>query len=234
MNVVHAAIKPFYLMKQELRMVNLMIIRNEKQKDYRYVEEMIKKTFWNLYVPGCSEHYFAHMVRKSPDFIPELDFVLEEGGKIIGHIMYVKAKLVDENGNEKNILSFGPFTIAKEYQRKGYGRKLLNHSFEAAKKLGYDTVVIWGNPENYVCYGFKNCKRYNICLDKDIYPVSLMVKTFNEEALKGEEWKYIESPTLNIDMSGFDQFDNTFEKMKKCYSKSQELFYIYSRSNVIR
>lgn len=68
----------------------LMIIRNEK-KDYRTVEEMIKKAFWNLYVPGCTEHYFVHQVRKSRDYIPELDFVLEEDGKIIGHIIYVKA-----------------------------------------------------------------------------------------------------------------------------------------------
>ena len=68
-----------------------MIIRNEKKEDYRNVEEMIKKAFWNLYVPGCTEYYFVHQVRKSRDYIPELDFVLEEDGKIIGHIIYVKA-----------------------------------------------------------------------------------------------------------------------------------------------
>ena len=105
---------------------------------------MIKKAFWNLYVPGCTEHYFVHQVRKSRDYIPELDFVLEEDGKIIGHIIYVKAKLIAFDGTEKEILSFGPFTIHPEYQRKGYGRKLLYHSFEAAKKLGYDTIAIWG------------------------------------------------------------------------------------------
>jgi len=211
-----------------------MIIRNEEEKDYRVVEEMIKKTFWNLYVPGCGEHYFAHLVRKSPDYIPELDFVLEEDNKIIGHIMYVKAKLVANDGTIKDILSFGPFTIAKEYQRKGYGRKLLNHSLEKAKSLGYNTIVIWGNPENYACYGFKNCKRYNICLEEDIYPVSLMVKSLNEDSLKDKSWKYIESPAHNPDMSGFEEFDSTFEKMEKGYSYTQELFYIYSRSNVLR
>jgi len=210
-----------------------MLIRNETPNDYRIVEEIIKKTFWNLYVPGCGEHYFAHLVRQSPDFIPELDFVLEEDNKIIGHIMYVKAKLVRDDGTVKDILSFGPFTIAKEYQRKGYGRKLLNHSLEAAKKMGYDTVVIYGNPENYACYGFKNCKRYNICLDKDAYPVSLMVKTFNEEFFDGRLWKYVESPSHNPDMTGFDEFDQTFEQMEKGYSYTQELFYIYSKSKVI-
>lgn len=211
-----------------------MIIRNERPEDYRAVEEMIKQAFWNLAVPGCNEHYFAHRVRKSEDFIPELDFVLEEDGKIIGHIIYVKAKLVDEEGIEKEILSFGPFTIHPDYQRKGYGRILLMHSFEAAKKLGYDTIAIWGNPENYVCYGFKNCKRYNVCLEKDVYPVALMVKVLAEDALSGKTWKYVESPAHEFDETGFEDFDSTFPQMEKGYKYTQELFYIYSRSNVLR
>ena len=211
-----------------------MIIRNEKPEDYRTVEEMIKKTFWNLSEPGCNEHYFAHEVRKSEDFIPKLDFVLEEDGKIIGHIIYVKAKLVADDGTEKEILSFGPFTIHPDYQRKGYGRALLNHSFEAAKKLGYDTVAIWGNPENYACYGFKNCKRYNVCLEEGVYPVALMVKVLDENALLDKAWKYVESPAHQLDESGFEAFDSSFEQMEKGYRYTQELFYIYSRSNVLR
>lgn len=211
-----------------------MNIRKANPKDYRIVEELIKKTFWNLYVPGCSEHYFAHIVRKSQDYIPELDFVLEEDGKIIGNIIYVKSKLVSEDGIEKEILSFGPFTIHPDYQRKGYGRKLITHSFEEAKKMGYDTVVIWGNPENYVCYGFKNCKRYNICIEENIFPVSLMVKEINNNALLNKSWKFIESSVNQFDMKDFEEFDKTFEHMEKGYSSTQELFYIYSRSNVVR
>lgn len=211
-----------------------MIIRNEKQEDYRAVEEMIKETFWNLSVPGCNEHYFAHQVRKSEDFIPELDLVLEEDGKIIGHIIYVRAKLVADDGTEKEILSFGPFTIHPNYQRKGYGRKLLNYSFEVAMKLGYDTIAIWGNPENYACYGFKNCKRYNVCLEEDVYPVALMVKVLKDNALSDKCWKYVESPAHMLDESGFEEFDSTFPQMEKGYKYTQELFYIYSRSNVLR
>lgn len=211
-----------------------MTIRNEKPEDYRAVEEMIKKAFWNLSMPGCNEHYFVHQVRKSGDYIPELDFVLEEDGRIIGHIIYVKAKLVAEDGTEKDILSFGPFTIHPDYQRKGYGRKLLEHSLEAAEKLGYDTVAIFGNPENYACYGFKNCKRYNVCLEEGVYPVALMVKVLKEDALSGGAWRYVESPAHQMDENGFEEFDSTFEQMEKGYSYTQELFYIYSRSNVLR
>lgn len=211
-----------------------MIIRNEKPEDYRAVEEMIKEAFWNLSVPGCNEHYFAHQVRKSEDFIPELDLVLEEDGKIIGHIIYVKAKLTSDDGTVKEILSFGPFTIHPDYQRKGYGRKLLYHSFDVAEQLGYDTIAIWGNPENYACYGFKNCKRYNVCLEEDVYPVALMVKVFKEDALSDKIWKYVESPAHKLDESGFEEFDSTFPQMEKGYKYTQELFYIYSRSNVLR
>lgn len=212
----------------------MMVIRNERPEDFRTVEEMIKKAFWNLSVPGCNEHYLAHQIRKSLDFIPELDFVLEDDGKIIGHIIYVKAKLIDDDGLEKDILSFGPFTIHPDYQRKGYGRKLIYHSFEAAKKLGYDTIAIWGNPENYVCYGFKNCKRYNVCLEKDVYPVALMVKVLDENALQNKAWRYVESSAHKMDESVFEEFDRSFPQMEKGYKSSQELFYIYSKSNVLR
>lgn len=211
-----------------------MFIRNETPEDYRVVEEMIKKAFWNLSEPGCYEHYFAHLVRNSSDFIPELDFVLEEDGRIIGHILYVKAKLVATDGTEKEILSFGPFTIHPDYQRKGYGRKLLEYSLDAAKTMGYDTVAIFGNPENYVCYGFKNCKKYNICLEEGVYPVALLVKELETDVLAEKEWKYEESPAHQPDFSGFDEFDSTFEQMEKGYRNTQELFYIYSRSNVVR
>ena len=211
-----------------------MLIRNEKPEDYRTVEELIKKTFWNNSVPGCDEHYFAHQVRESEDYIPELDFVLEEDGKIIGHILYVKAKLVDKDGTEKTILSFGPFTIHPDYQRQGYGRKLLMHSFEAARAMGYDTVAIFGNPENYACYGFRNCKRYNVCLTEGVYPVALMVRELEEGVLWGKEWRYVESPAHEMKTEGFEEFDSTFEQMEKGYKYTQELFYIYSRSNVLR
>lgn len=148
--------------------------------------------------------------------------------------MYVKAKLISSDGSIKNIVSFGPFTIDKAYQRKGYGRKLLDYSLKKVKAMGYDTIVIFGNPENYACYGFKNCKKYNICIEKDVYPVSLMVKVLDENALENKDYQYIECPDTNIDMSEFEKFDSTFPEMEKGYSYTQELFYIYSRSNVVR
>ena len=109
-----------------------LIIRNEVENDYREVEELPREAFWNLHMPGCSEHYLIHVLRQHEDYIPELDFVAVMDGKIVGHIIYSKAKLVDEKGNEKKILTFGPLSVWPTYQRKGIGKALMNHSLAMA------------------------------------------------------------------------------------------------------
>lgn len=136
-----------------------VIIRKEEQKDWEIVENITREAFYNLYVPGCVEHYLVHIMRKHEDFIPELDFVLERNGQVIGNIMYTKARLIDENGIEKEILTFGPVSILPAYQRMGYGKMLMEHSFQVAMQLGYDVIVIFGSPSNYVSRGFKSCKK---------------------------------------------------------------------------
>ncbi len=209
-----------------------MIIRNEYPADYRQVEEMTKKAFWNVNVPGCDEHYLAHIIRNHADFIPELDFVIEEDNNIVGNIMYVKSKLIDEDGNEKEILTFGPLSILPDYQRKGYGKRLLEHSFAEAEKLGYDTIVIFGNPENYISSGFKNCKKYNVSIDKNVFPVPLLVRELKTGTLQGRHWTYRESSAYEYNESEAKEFDKTFEQYEKAYNVSQELFYIYSHATV--
>lgn len=95
--------------------MNKMIkIRNEEETDYEKVEEITRNAFWNLYIPGCIEHYLVHVMRSHTDFLPELDFVIEVNNQVIGNIMYTKAKLTDESGEEKEILTFGPVCIMPE------------------------------------------------------------------------------------------------------------------------
>ena len=79
----------------------MLKIRNETEADYKTVEELTRKAFYNMYVPGCVEHYLVHIMRNHEDFIRELDFVLELDGQVIGNIMYTKARLVDEEGRER-------------------------------------------------------------------------------------------------------------------------------------
>ncbi len=214
-------------------MKKMINIRNEKETDYRRVEEITRKAFWNLYVPGCVEHYLVHIMRSHDDYIPELDFVIEVDNEVIGNIMYTKAKLIDESGKEKDILTFGPVCILPEYQRKGYGKKLIEYSFEKAAELGYDVIVIFGNPGNYVSLGFKSCIKYNVCLDNGAYPTAMLVKELKPGALDGRKWVYHQSSVLDINEQEAQRFDEGFEPLEKKYRPSQEEFYIYSHS-VIR
>lgn len=209
-----------------------MEIRTETPKDYRTVEELTRKAFWNHLTPGCNEHYFVHTMRSHPDFLPELALVLEEDGRILANVMYLRAKLIDEEGREKEILSFGPLSVLPGCQRQGYGKKLLEFSFARAAALGYDTVVIWGNPENYVSRGFKSCKKYGVSTAEGVYPVSLLVKELSPGALQGHSWVFRESPACEIDEKKAEEFDKGFEALEKGYRPSQELFYIYSHSVV--
>lgn len=207
-----------------------IIIRNERIDDYSIVEEITRKAFYNLYVPGCMEHYLVHIMREHEDFIPELDFVLELKGNVIGNIMYTKAKLTDENGNVKEILTFGPVSILPAYQRMGYGKLLMEHSFEKAIELGYDAIVIFGSPVNYVSRGFKSCKKYNVCIENGKYPAAMMVKELLPNTLAGHKWIYQDSPVMAVSEEAAYSYDDTLEKMEKKYQPSQEEFYIMSHA----
>lgn len=211
-------------------MNNNIHIRREEPADYQRVEDITRKAFWNLYVPGCDEHYLVHVMRSHEDFIPELALVIELDDQIIGNIMYTKATLIDETGGEKEILTFGPVCVLPEHQRKGYGKLLMEHSFAQAIALGYDVIVIFGNPDNYVGRGFKSCKRYNVCMENGVFPSAMLVKELKPDALDGRQWIYRESPVMAIDEQAAARFDDSLETMQKEVLPYQEVFYIHSRS----
>lgn len=205
-------------------------IRHETEADYKIVEEITRKAFYNVYIPGCVEHYLAHIMRRHEDFIPELDFVIELDGQVIGNIMYTKARLTDESGAEKQILTFGPVSITPEFQRMGYGKKLMEKSFERAGALGYDVIVIFGSPVNYVGRGFKSCKKYNVSLENGKYPAAMLVKELVPHVLDGKKWFYHDSPVMAVSEEDARRFDDALEKMEKKHQPSQEEFYIMSHS----
>ena len=210
----------------------MLNIRNERESDYKIVEDITRKAFYNVYVPGCMEHYLVHIMRGHEDFIPELDFVIELDGQIVGNIMYTKAKLTDEGGTEKEIVTFGPVSILPKYQRKGYGKMLIEHSLKRAAELGYEAVVIMGSPANYVGSGFQCCRKYNVCVEKGKYPAAMLVKELKPGALDGRLWFYSDSPVMNVDEREAQAFDDGLEKMEKKWMPSQEAFYIMSHAFV--
>ena len=221
-----------FIDREETEGTMMLNIRNEKETDYKLVEDITRKAFYNMYIPGCVEHYLVHVMRGHEDFVPELDFVLELDGKVIGNIMYTKAELTDEEGSKKEIVTFGPVSVLPEYQRKGYGKMLIEHSLNRAAELGYEAVVIFGSPSNYVSSGFKCCKKYNVCVEKGKYPAAMLVKELKPGTLDGRLWFYSDSPVMSIDEGKAREFDDSLEKMEKRWMPSQEEFYIMSQSFV--
>lgn len=210
----------------------MLNIRKETPADYPAVEDMTRRAFYNLYVPGCAEHYLVHIMRSHQDFIPQLDFVLELDGRIVGSILYTKAHLVDEAGTEKEVLTFGPVCVMPEHQRKGYGKLLMEHSFTEAAALGYDVIVIFGSPANYVGRGFQSCKKHNVCVEGGKYPAAMLVKELKPGALDGRRWFYHDSPVMSVDEEAARRYDESLEKLEKKHLPSQEEFYIMSHSFV--
>ncbi len=218
-------------------MLEDVIIRRETEADYRAVEELTREAFWNVYVPGASEHYYVHTMRSHPDFIPELAFVLELNGEIVGNIMYTKAWLEDEDGNRREILSFGPICVAPKYQRMKLGKLLIEHSFAAAREMGYDVNINFGNPGNYMSRGFVSCKKKNVSfVQEGNFPTALLVCELVPGVLDGKKWMYIPSTAADCcdDTCAVEAFDATFPKKEKEWRPSQEEFYIYRHSSVVR
>jgi predicted N-acetyltransferase YhbS len=149
-------------------------IRHVESKDYRNIEEMTREAFWNLYKPGCDEHYTTHMIRNHYDYIDDLDYVAEINKKIVGNIVYTKSRLYDENNNSLDTVTFGPLCVHPKYQRIGIGTKLINYTKELVIEKGYPAIIIYGDPHNYCKQGFKNGKDYNISTIDGRYPLGLL------------------------------------------------------------
>ena len=213
-----------------------MNIRLETPADYSAVENLTREAFWNVYKPGADEHYFVHMMRSHETFIPELAFVLEKDGEIVGNIMYTKSWLMDEAGEKKEIVSFGPICVAPEYQRQGLSKLLIEHSFAVATEMGYEAVAIFGNPGNYVGRGFVSCKKLNVCFGENNYPTALLVKELVPGALGGKKWHFIpnDADACCEDAEAVAAFDAQFPPKEKGWRPSQEEFCIYSHSSVVR
>ena len=141
---------------------NDIIIREEKKDDYRQVENLVRESFWNVYRPGCLEHYVIHVLRDDPAFVKELDFVMEQDGRIIGQNMFMKTVILADDGRIVPVLTMGPICITPELKRKGYGKKLLDYSLEKAAALGFGAVLFEGNIGFYGKSGFDYASRFGI------------------------------------------------------------------------
>ena len=138
------------------------IIRLEQPSDYRAVENLIRESFWNVYRPGCSEHYVMHVLRDDPAFLPALDLVMEKDGELIGQNMFMKTVIQADDGRTVPVLTMGPICIAPALKRQGWGKKLLDASLEKAAGMGFGAVLFEGNIGFYGHSGFDYARRFGI------------------------------------------------------------------------
>lgn len=138
------------------------IIRPERKDDYETVENLVRESFWNVYRPGCSEHYVIHVLRGDPAFVGELDFVMEQDGKIIGQNIFMRTVIDADDGRKIPILTMGPICITPELKRKGYGKALLDYSLERAAEQGFGAVLFEGNIGFYGKCGFDYARKFGI------------------------------------------------------------------------
>ena len=141
---------------------NGIIIRQENKGEYREVENLIRESFWNVYRPGCSEHYVIHVLRDDPAFVKELDFVMEKDGHLIGQNMFMRTVINADDGRDIEVLTMGPICITPELKRRGFGKKLLDFSLEKAAELGFGAVLFEGNIDFYGKSGFGYARKFGI------------------------------------------------------------------------
>ena len=193
-------------------------IRNEKKEDYRAVENLIRESFWNVYRPGCLEHYVIHKLRDDVDFIPELSFVMELDGEIIGQNMFMKANIKADDGREDPIMTMGPICIAPEFKGKGYGKILLDYSLERAREYGCQALCFEGNINFYGKSGFTFASNFGIRyhgLPDGEDASFFLCKELEEGYLDGVTGEYAPPQGYFVDENEAEEFDKNFPKKEK-------------------
>ena len=195
-------------------------IRLEEKKDYRAVEELIRESFWNVYRPGCSEHYVIHVLRDDPAFIKELDFVMELDGRIIGQNMFMRTIIEADDDRTISVLTMGPICIANDLKRQGYGKAILDYSLVKAAELGFGAVLFEGNIDFYGKSGFDYASKFDIRyhdLPEGADASFFLCKELKEGYLDGISGVYQTPQGYYVDDADVEEFDKQFpykEKLK--------------------
>ena len=192
---------------------NDYIIRLEKKEEYKEVENLVRESFWNVYRPGCSEHYVIHVLRDDPAFVKELDFVMEQDGRLIGQNMFMRTVINADDGRDIPVLTMGPIGITPELKRKGYGKKLLDYSLQKAAEMGFGAVLFEGNIGFYGKSGFDYASRFGIRyhdLPEGEDASFFLCKELIQGYLDGITGVYQTPQGYYVDDSDVEEFDKSF------------------------
>lgn len=200
---------------------NNITIRIEEKEEYRELENLVRESFWNVYRPGCSEHYVLNQLREDPDFVAELDFVMEVNGKLIGQNIFMKAEIKSDDGRSIPIMTMGPICIIPGFKKKGYGKMLLDYSLEKATQMGCGAVCLEGNIDFYGKSGFTHASEFGIRyhgLPEGEDVSFFLCKELIPGYLDGITGEYETPAGYFVDEAEVDEFDKGFpykEKLKQ-------------------
>ena len=199
-------------------MKNDYIIRLERKEEQREVANIVREAFWNVYRPGCLEHYVLNQLRNDPDFVQELDFVMEQDGRLIGQNIFVKATIKADDGRKVPIMTMGPICICPELKGKGFGRILLDYSLEKAAELGCGALCFEGNIDFYGKSGFTYASEYGIRyhgLPEDADASFFLCRELIPGYLKGITGEYKTPQGYFVDETAAEAYDKTFPYKEK-------------------
>ena len=199
-------------------MNNPYLIHSERPEEYREVENLIRESFWNVYRPGCSEHYVIHVLRGDPAFVKELDFVMERDGELIGQNMFMKTHIDSDDGRTIPVLTMGPIGIAPEHKRQGFGKALLDFSLEKAAELGFGAVLFEGNIDFYGKSGFAHARGFGIRyhdLPEGADDSFFLCRELIPGYLKGITGVYQTPEGYYVDDADVEEFDRDFPYKEK-------------------
>ena len=193
-------------------------IRLERNEEHRAVEHLIRESFWNVYRPGCLEHFVIHELRKDPAFVKELDFVMEQNGQLIGQNMFMQAVIKADDGRDIPIMTMGPICICNERKRKGYGKILLDYSVEKAAELGCGALCFEGNIDFYGKSGFTYASEFGIRyhgLPEGADASFFLCKELIPGYLEGITGEYAPPAGYFVDQAAAEEFDKEFPPKEK-------------------
>lgn len=195
-----------------------IVIRLEKKEEHREVENLVRESFWNVYRPGCLEHFVLHELRNDADFVPQLDLVMLLDGRIIGQNVFVRAAIKSDSGEDLPIMTMGPICIAPEFKRQGYGKILLDYSLERAKEMGCGAVCFEGSIGFYGKSGFTYASKYGIRyhgLPEGEDSSFFLCKELAAGYLDGVTGEYSTPAGYFVDEAAAEEFDKQFPPKEK-------------------
>lgn len=195
-----------------------IVIRLEKKEEHREVENLVRESFWNVYRPGCLEHFVLHELRNDADFVPQLDLVMLLDGRIIGQNVFVRAAIKSDSGEDLPIMTMGPICIAPEFKRQGYGKILLDYSLERAKEMGSGAVCFEGSIDFYGKSGFTYASEFGIRyhgLPEGADQSFFLCKELAAGYLDGVTGEYSTPAGYFVDEAAAEEFDKRFPPKEK-------------------